>query len=67
MSQLKGVLRFERKGKLAPRYIGPYSIIEKIGVTAYKLELPTEMAKLHNVFYVSMLRKFVMDPSHVLE
>ena len=67
VSPWKGVLRFGRNGKLAPRYIGPYLIIERVGTAAYRLELPEEMARLHNVFHVSMLRKYVFDPSHVLE
>ena len=67
VSPWKGVLRFGRKGKLAPRYIGPYLIVERVGAAAYRLELPEEMARLHNVFHVSMLRKYVVDPSHVLE
>ena len=66
VSPWKGVLQFERKGKLNPRYIGPYAIVERIGTSAYRLALPSEMSKLHNVFHVSMLRKYVADPSHVL-
>ncbi|XP_057459249.1 uncharacterized protein LOC130749911 [Actinidia eriantha] len=60
------VLRFGRRGKLNPRYIGPYTIMERVGTAAYRLDLPSEMSKLHNVFHVSMLRKYVADPSHVL-
>ena len=67
VSPWKGVLRFGRKGKLAPRYIGPYPITERVGIATYKLELPVEMARLHNVFHVSMLRKYIADPFHVLE
>ncbi|KAA0038428.1 Chromo domain-containing protein [Cucumis melo var. makuwa] len=62
-----GVLRFGRKGKLSPRYIGPYQIIERVGPAAYRLELPTELARIHDVFHVSMLRKYISDPSHVLQ
>ena len=58
--------RFGKKGKLNPRYIGPYEILEKVGMVAYKLALPQELARLHDVFHVSMLRKYVADPSHVL-
>ncbi|KAL5568353.1 hypothetical protein UlMin_024928 [Ulmus minor] len=54
-------------GKLSPRYIGPFEILERIGKVAYKLALPSELASVHNVFHVSMLRKYVSDPSHVLE
>ncbi|KAL5542066.1 hypothetical protein UlMin_009776 [Ulmus minor] len=55
-----------KKGKLSPRYIGPFEILERIGKVAYKLALPSELAAVHNVFHVSMLRKYVSDPSHVL-
>ena len=48
-------MRFGNKGKLSPRYIGPYEIIEKIGPLAYKLALPPELTKIHDVFHVSML------------
>ena len=60
-------MRFGNKGKLSPRYIGPYEIIEKIGPLAYKLALPPELAKIHDVFHVSMLRRYRSDPSHVLK
>ena len=67
LSPWRGVLRFERKGKLSPRYIGPYQIIERVGPAAYRLELPTELARIHDVFHVSMLRKYSSDTSHVLQ
>ncbi|KAL5567803.1 hypothetical protein UlMin_024378 [Ulmus minor] len=66
VAPMKGVMRFGKKGKLSPRYIGPFEILEKIGKVAYKLALPSELAAVHNVFHVSMLRKYVSDPSHVL-
>ncbi|KAA3483709.1 DNA/RNA polymerases superfamily protein [Gossypium australe] len=58
------VLRFGRKGKLSPRFIGPYEIIEIVGPVAYRLALPFELEKIHNVFHVSMLRQCRSDPSH---
>ena len=64
---MKGMMRFGKKGKLSPRYIGPFEILEKIGKVAYKLVLPPELSSMHNVFHVSMLRKYILDPSHVLE
>ncbi|KAA0045650.1 DNA/RNA polymerases superfamily protein [Cucumis melo var. makuwa] len=67
LSPWRGVIRFERKGKLSPRYIGPYQITEQVGPAAYRLELPIELARIHDVFYVSMLRKYIPDPSHVLQ
>ena len=66
VSPWKGVLRFGRRGKLRPRYIGPYEIIVRVGPVAYGLDLPPELSKVHNVFHVSMLRKYIPDPSHVL-
>ena len=61
------MIRFQKRGKLNPRYIGSFRIIERIGPVAYRLELPLEMSRIHNVFHVSILRKYVSDPSHVLE
>ncbi|CAN6711478.1 unnamed protein product [Malus baccata var. baccata] len=51
------VLRFGKKGKLSPRYIGPYQIVERVGEVAYRLALPPELVRVHNVFHVSMLRR----------
>jgi hypothetical protein len=59
-------MRFGKKGKLSPRYIGPYEILERVGKVAYRLALPPDLSRIHNVFHVSMLRKYVHDPSHVL-
>ncbi|KAK5774517.1 hypothetical protein PVK06_042372 [Gossypium arboreum] len=66
VSPWKKVLQFGRKGKLSPRFIGPYEIIERIGPVAYRLALPPELEKIHNVFHVSMLRRYRSDPSHVI-
>ncbi|CAN6695048.1 unnamed protein product [Malus baccata var. baccata] len=55
-----------QKGKLSPWHIGPYEITERIGEVAYRLELPLELSKVHNVFHVSMLQHYVSDPSHVI-
>ncbi|KAI5350992.1 hypothetical protein L3X38_003883 [Prunus dulcis] len=61
------VLRFGKQGKLSPRYIGPYEIIERVGPVAYRLALPADLSRLLDVFQISMLRKYISDPSHVLE
>ncbi|XP_070030309.1 uncharacterized protein LOC142161993 [Nicotiana tabacum] len=56
-------MRFGKKGKLSPRYIGPYRILRRIGHVAYELELPKELVVVHPVFHVSMLKKFMGYPS----
>ena len=66
ISPWKGILRFGKRGKLSPRYIGPYRIVERIGEVAYRLELPSDLDRIHDVFHVSMLYKYIPDPSHVL-
>ena len=63
----KGVIRFQKRGKLNLRYIGPFKIVERIGPIAYCLELPSELSRIHDVFHVSMLRKYVSNPSHILK
>nr|XP_016452449.1 PREDICTED: uncharacterized protein LOC107776999 [Nicotiana tabacum] len=62
----KGVMRFGKKGKLSPRYVGPYHIVQRIGRVAYKLDLPSELETIHPVFHISMLRKFLGDPSCII-
>ncbi|KAM2604677.1 hypothetical protein TB2_033558 [Malus domestica] len=66
LSPWRGVVRFGKKGKLSPRYIGPYEITERVDEVAYRLKLPPELSKVHNVFHVSMLRHYVSDHSHVI-
>ncbi|KAI5342920.1 hypothetical protein L3X38_010796 [Prunus dulcis] len=63
----QGVVRFGRRGKLSPRYIRPYEIVERVGPVAYRLALLSDLSRLRDVFHVSMLRKYIFDPSHVLE
>ena len=63
---MKGVMRFGKKGKLSPRYIGPFEILKRIGDFAYKLALPPSLANVNNVFHVSMLKKYIQNSSHVL-
>ena len=59
-------MRFGRKGKLSPRFIGSYEVIEKVGPMAYRLALPPKLEKIHNVFHVSLLRRYMPNSSHVV-
>ena len=56
---MKRVMRFGKKGKLSPRYIGPFEILERIGDVAYKLALPPSLASVHHVVHVSILKKYI--------
>ncbi|KAL4037981.1 hypothetical protein IC575_001584 [Cucumis melo] len=67
VAPMKGVLRFEKKGKLSPRFVGPFEILERIGPVAYRLALPPSFSAVHDVFHVSMLRRYVADPTHVVD
>ncbi|KAA3460507.1 retrotransposon protein [Gossypium australe] len=66
VSPWKKVMRFGRKGKLSPRFIGPYRVLKRIRPVAYQLELPPELKQMHDVFHVSMLRRYRSHPSHVV-
>ncbi|GJX13570.1 putative reverse transcriptase domain-containing protein [Tanacetum coccineum] len=59
----KGVVRFGKKGKLAPRFVGPFEIVEKVGPVAYRLDLPEELNGVHDTFHVSNLKKCLVDPT----
>jgi len=67
VSTWKGVQRFGINGKLAPRYIGPYPIVERCGPVAYRLNLPANLSAVHNIFRVSQLRKCLRVPTEVVE
>jgi len=60
-------VRFGTTGKLSPRYIGPFDIIARVGSLSYRLQLPASMSGVHNVFHVSMLRKYLRDPDHKID
>ncbi|GJY42979.1 hypothetical protein Tco_0431192 [Tanacetum coccineum] len=66
VSPRKGVIRFGKRGKFNPRYIGPFKILERIGPVAYKLELPEELSNVHSIFHLSNLKKCLSDESLVI-
>ncbi|XP_028067244.1 uncharacterized protein LOC114270049 [Camellia sinensis] len=67
VTPMKGHPRFGKKGKLKPRYVGPFQILENVGSVAYRVALPSSISQVHNVFHVSMLRGDLPDPSHVID
>jgi hypothetical protein len=66
VSPMKGVKRFGVKEKLAPRYIGPFPILEKCGTVDYKLDLLPSLARVHDIFHVSQLKKYLKAPVDVM-
>ena len=61
------VVRFGKRGKLLPRFIGPFEILKRVGTVAYRLALSPSMTGVHEVFHVSMLRRYTLDPAHVVD
>ncbi|KAK6157973.1 hypothetical protein DH2020_005287 [Rehmannia glutinosa] len=66
LSPWKGLINPKKGGKLSPRYVGPYKILQRIGKLAYRLELPTQYGGMHDVFHVSRLKKYQPDPEHII-
>ena len=60
-------MMMDKKEKLASSYIGPFKILERIGIVTYRLDLPSNLTQVHPVFYILMLRKYILDLSHVLQ
>ena len=67
VAPMKGVLRFGRKGKLSPKFIGPFEILERVCPVAHKLALPPAHSGVHDAFHVPMLRKYITDPIHIVD
>lgn len=67
VSPMKGVMRFGKKGKLSPRYVSPFLVTEVVGPVAYRVELPSNLAGVDDVFHVSTLQKCVHNPLHVID
>ena len=67
ISPIRGVMRFGKAGKLSPRYVGPFEILKRVGEVAYQLALPPTLTSTHDVFHVSMLKKYVPDDSHMID
>ena len=63
----RGMVRFGKQGKLAPRYIGPFEILKRVGAIAYRLALPLSLSGVHEVFHVSMLLNYTRDPAHIVD
>nr|GFC85134.1 putative reverse transcriptase domain-containing protein [Tanacetum cinerariifolium] len=66
VSPARGVRRFGIKGKLSPRFIGPFEILDRVGEVSYRLALPPQLLHVHNVFYVSLLRGYKYHPLYVI-
>ena len=63
---MNGVMSFCKKGKLSPRYVGPYEISQRVGKVVYEFKLPSKLASVHPVFHVSVLMKYISDPNSIL-
>ena len=61
------MIRFDKQGKLSPRFIGPFEILERVGIVAYWLALPPNLFGVYEVFNISILRKYTLDPAHVVD
>ena len=61
------MVRFDKRGKLSPKYLGPFEILKRVGTVAYRLALPLSLLGFHEVFHVPMLRKYTLDPAHVVD
>ena len=67
VSPLKGATQFGKKGKLSPRFIGPFEITQRVGRLAYRIALLPDLVRAHDIFHVSMLRKYIANPDVIVE
>ena len=63
----RGVIRFGKRGKLLPSYIGPFEVLERVGAVAYRLAFPPSLSSVHEVFHVSVLKKYTPDSTHIVD
>ena len=61
------MVRFGKRGKISSRYIGPFKVLERVGIVAYRLALPPSLSSVHDIFHVSMLQKYTPDLTHVVD
>jgi hypothetical protein len=67
VSPMRGVMQFGKKGKLSPRFVGPFEITQKVGRLAYRIALPPDLVGTHDIFRMSMLRKYIANPDVIVE
>ena len=61
------MIKFDKRGKLSPRYIGPFEVLERVGAVTYRLEFSLSLLSVHEVFHVSIIRKYTPDPTHIVD
>lgn len=67
ISPFRGVMRFGKSNKLSPRYVGPFEILRRVGAIAYQLVLPPTLTSAHDMFHISMLKKYILNASHKMD
>jgi hypothetical protein len=67
VSPMRGVMRFGKKGKLNPRFVGPFKMTQRVGRLAYRIALPPDLVGTHDVFHVSIIRKYIANPDVIVE
>ena len=67
VSLLRGVMQFWKKGKLSPRFVGPFEITQRVGRLAYRIALTPDLVRIHNIFHVSMPRKYITNLDVIME